>query len=175
MTDRLKAKYDAVWFKGKGMFKLLDGDQICVYNPNLIFKYNKDLDRGTNDLIPGDRFVVKDTKISSEIVNVRKNEIKYRDLWSFVIGDSPYYLITKLKSAEIEIIKNTYYNDLYQVGMQFGDEIIGIKNRVTGVNGQPMPKEMAVKEYINYVLGSGLRVNFPSSLVGKILKKGERV
>ncbi len=38
LTEVLKSKYDAVWFKGKGMYKLLDGDQIVVFDPNLIYK-----------------------------------------------------------------------------------------------------------------------------------------
>lgn len=37
LTDRLKADYDAVWFTGKGYRgSLLDGDQVCVYDPSLI-------------------------------------------------------------------------------------------------------------------------------------------
>lgn len=37
MTDNLKSKYDAVWFKGKGIYRLLDGDQIAVYDPSRIY------------------------------------------------------------------------------------------------------------------------------------------
>ncbi len=38
MTDVLKNKYDAVWFKGKGYSgRLLDGDQICVYDTSKIY------------------------------------------------------------------------------------------------------------------------------------------
>jgi len=33
LTRTLAAKFDAVWFLGKGLHQLLDGDQICVYNP----------------------------------------------------------------------------------------------------------------------------------------------
>lgn len=38
MTNYLSSRYDAVWFKGKGMNTLLDGDQICIYNPVNIFE-----------------------------------------------------------------------------------------------------------------------------------------
>jgi hypothetical protein len=38
LTDGLKKKHDAVWFKGKGMYRLLDGDQVCVYDPNNIYE-----------------------------------------------------------------------------------------------------------------------------------------
>lgn len=37
LTAQLSSQYDAVWFKGKGMYKLLDGDQVCVYNPTKIY------------------------------------------------------------------------------------------------------------------------------------------
>lgn len=33
LTRTLASQYDAVWFKGKSMYKTLDGDQICVYRP----------------------------------------------------------------------------------------------------------------------------------------------
>jgi len=37
LTRNLRQEYDAVWYKGKGIRKLLDGDQICVYNSKLIY------------------------------------------------------------------------------------------------------------------------------------------
>jgi len=43
LTEELKKKYDAVWFKGKGMYRLLDGDQVCVYDVNNIFEMNPKL------------------------------------------------------------------------------------------------------------------------------------
>lgn len=36
LTSTLQAKYDAVHFLGKGIRRLLDGDQVCVYNTDLI-------------------------------------------------------------------------------------------------------------------------------------------
>lgn len=38
LTKNLDAKYDAVWFKGKGLRRLLDGDQIVVFNPDNIYE-----------------------------------------------------------------------------------------------------------------------------------------
>jgi len=38
LTDKLKAKWDAIWFKGKSIRKLLDGDQICVFDPTRIYE-----------------------------------------------------------------------------------------------------------------------------------------
>jgi len=44
LTATLKSKYDAVWFKGKSMYKLLDGDQVCVFDPtNKVFVLNNKL------------------------------------------------------------------------------------------------------------------------------------
>ena len=37
LTQQLASRYDAVWYKGKGLRKLLDGDQICVYDPARIY------------------------------------------------------------------------------------------------------------------------------------------
>jgi hypothetical protein len=37
LTDTLKSKWDAVWFKGQGIRKLLDGDQIVVFDPANIY------------------------------------------------------------------------------------------------------------------------------------------
>lgn len=37
LTEHLKAQYDAVWFKGSGMHRLLDGDQIVVFDPSRVY------------------------------------------------------------------------------------------------------------------------------------------
>ena len=48
MTDALKSQWDAVWFKGKGMFgRVLDGDQVCVYEPEgKVFEVDLALSKG---------------------------------------------------------------------------------------------------------------------------------
>lgn len=43
LTDELKSKYDAVWYKGKSIRQLLDGDQICVFDPSNIYEVDKKL------------------------------------------------------------------------------------------------------------------------------------
>lgn len=45
LTETLKSKYDAVWFKGKGIYQLLDGDQVVVFDPNGIYKLDKSLSK----------------------------------------------------------------------------------------------------------------------------------
>lgn len=46
LTNTLKSRCDAVWFKGKGLFRLLDGDQICIYKPELIYMVDQKLAQG---------------------------------------------------------------------------------------------------------------------------------
>jgi hypothetical protein len=48
LTESLKSKWDAVWFKGQGLRKLLDGDQICVYDPSRVYEIDPTLSK------PGD-------------------------------------------------------------------------------------------------------------------------
>jgi len=43
MTSNLASQYDAVWYKGKGIRKLLDGDQICVYDTSKIYQIDRTL------------------------------------------------------------------------------------------------------------------------------------
>jgi hypothetical protein len=43
LTEELRSRYDAVWYKGKGIRRLLDGDQVCVYNPANIYVMDKSL------------------------------------------------------------------------------------------------------------------------------------
>ena len=43
LTNQLKSKYDAVWFKGKGLHRLLDGDQICVFDTKNIYQLDTNL------------------------------------------------------------------------------------------------------------------------------------
>jgi len=48
LTENLKSKYDAVWFKGKGLHKLLDGDQIVVFDPSRVYEVDPSMTK------PGD-------------------------------------------------------------------------------------------------------------------------
>jgi len=43
MTANLASQWDAVWYKGKGVRRLLDGDQICVYDPSRVHAVDKSL------------------------------------------------------------------------------------------------------------------------------------
>lgn len=41
LTDTLASRYDAVLFKGKGLRRLLDGNQVCVYNPDILRRVDR--------------------------------------------------------------------------------------------------------------------------------------
>lgn len=43
LTNMLSSKYDAVLYKGKGLRRLLDGNQVCIYNPSILLRVNKKL------------------------------------------------------------------------------------------------------------------------------------
>jgi hypothetical protein len=45
LTEQLKSKWDAVWFKGKGIRRLLDGDQVCVYDTSRIYEIDPALSK----------------------------------------------------------------------------------------------------------------------------------
>lgn len=43
LTESLSSRYDAVLFRGKGLHRLLDGNQVCVYNPDILRRVDKSL------------------------------------------------------------------------------------------------------------------------------------
>lgn len=78
LTDALKSKYDAVWFKGKGLKKLLDGDQVCVFDTSRIYEIEpaqaKEGEVGSN-------VTRKSDGMTGTIMNVEDAK-KYRDQWN---------------------------------------------------------------------------------------------
>lgn len=46
MTKQIRKEYDAVWYKGGGMYQKLDGDQVCVYDPRRIYAIDPKLSKG---------------------------------------------------------------------------------------------------------------------------------
>lgn len=45
LTETLKSKYDIVYYKGKGLHSLLDGNQIVVFDPSRIYVVNPELSK----------------------------------------------------------------------------------------------------------------------------------
>lgn len=60
LTNHLKNKYDAVWFKGASLYTLLDGDQIVIFNPNRIYKVDFNI---ASDMEIGSKVIKVDTTL----------------------------------------------------------------------------------------------------------------
>lgn len=75
MTEVLKSKYDAVFYKGQGLYKLLDGNQICVYDPKNIFIIDK---KAAKQGEIGSKVTLLDGR-KGTIVNVREIQKDYMD------------------------------------------------------------------------------------------------
>ena len=76
MTNYLKSKYDAVWFKGKARGKLLDGDQVCIFNPDNIFEIDislsKEMDIGSRVI---STVVIKNIPIGTTGIILKKQPV----------------------------------------------------------------------------------------------------
>jgi hypothetical protein len=83
LTDTLKSKWDAVWYKGKGMRKLLDGDQVCVYDPSRIYRVDPSLSAGTDigsKVTHNQQIIYSDEYIQEHHLEIRKT-----DDWTLVV------------------------------------------------------------------------------------------
>ena len=103
LTDNLKSKYDAVWFKGKGLKRLLDGDQICVYNLDIIKQLDLSLSQkgeigskviANQDIESYGKIIPKGTK--GIILNIRKISEEHRHLHN---GEDTFYEIKFAKGG----------------------------------------------------------------------------
>jgi len=150
LTDVLRSKYDAVYFKGKGLTRLLDGNQICVFDPHRIYELNTEL-AGEGEVSPNDRFVVKNTNVVVRIKAVTQS-----------------YFSVSFKDPENQIKK------IY--GKEIIDDAIrkhpGLEERI--MQNYNTDRESALEIYLNYYIDKGLKYNFPKKWLGRKLKKGER-
>lgn len=103
LTDNLKSKYDAVWFKGKGLRRLLDGDQICVYDLDIIKQLDLSLSQkgeigskvsANQDIEKYGKIIPKGTK--GTILNIRKISEEHRH---FHNGEDTFYDIKFAKGG----------------------------------------------------------------------------
>jgi hypothetical protein len=69
LTGQLSSKYDAVWFKGKGLRTLLDGDQIVVFDTGRIYEIDPKLASG---LEAGAKVVRKEDGMTGVVRNKRE-------------------------------------------------------------------------------------------------------
>jgi hypothetical protein len=177
LTNTLKSKYDAVWFKGKGFKTLLDGDQVCVYDATNIYQLDMNLEQGKdmgNGVLAkiGDRFVVKGTTATGVIKDMRPMPEgvagSRNGMWQSIVGPSKYYLtVGQWKDPDNQFDK--VYRPLL---MQKIDTISDFIN--TRMNNDPTKtREEHVKDAIDFYLRKP-DYNLPSALVERVLKKGER-
>jgi hypothetical protein len=100
LTNTLKSKYEAVWFKGKGLYKsLLDGDQVCVFDPDKILEIDNRLFgpldigskvRSKNDIYGYDQ---KTVKVPAGTAGLIINKQKASELWKWAAGSEFVYTI----------------------------------------------------------------------------------
>lgn len=169
LTNNLKSQYDAVWFTGKSYFgTALDGDQICVYDAHRIYRYNPELNQ---TYAPGMRFVIKGTKDTGTMGNIRPIGTEAYEPFR-AIGPSTYRLSVKFKPDVAQKLKAIYGNLLFQYIM---------KNPPSYMDSRMAHKKLTdlsdgVKDYVDYLFEPNtLQMNFPSVLVDRLLKKGERI
>ncbi len=188
MTNQLKAKYDAVWFKGKTLYRTLDGDQICVYDPSKIYVLDNELTKRTpmSDSVEariGDRFVIKDTKATAKIKNIRPTNGR-EDSWTYAVGPYDHYLeIGEIKNWD-DVVKVYEPKLSLALDHMYANKIGYVAHRLNGLSANGKTIEQDKKEHVDYLLGRythlngkwpSTHLNFPSCLIGRILKPGERV
>lgn len=87
MTEELSSKYDGVWFKGESIRRLLDGNQVVVFDTNNIYLMDKTL--------------IKPWEIGSRVVS--KNDIDPYGRGTNIIPKNTVGMITeKRKSNEMQ-------------------------------------------------------------------------
>lgn len=172
LTDTLKAKYDAVWFKGKGLRRLLDGDQICVFDTERIFLLNTDLNEQDKFLV-GDRVKVKNLPVAVKILGVRQANIRANPWDGILKSQSNFYYTVKLEQKDASKIAEFYKPQLLDF-MMHDPEFQSFANLRMQNSGES--KEISLSKYVDYLTSkSSLALNFPESLLDKKLKKGERI
>jgi len=174
LTKTLSSKWDAVHFIGKGFGSLLDGNQICVYNPENICvideKSEPELDAGNGVFIKiGDRVQIKGTTATGIIANMKAADYT-DDVWHKIVSNFNYF-ITLDQSKNIDQIKAVYADKLREALKIDKFNKIRFQN---GLEHDPtMTFEKSTESCLNWQFRLPLRL--PSSLVGRVLAKDERV
>lgn len=86
LTDTLSSKFDAVWFKGKSLKRLLDGDQICVFDTSRIYEIDSTQAK-KGDI--GSKVKRKSDGMTGTIVQ-KKDAQECRDTWNAHSADKPH-------------------------------------------------------------------------------------
>ena len=75
LTAQLASRYDAVLFRGKGLRRLLDGNQLCVYNPSILRQIDKSMAQSGEI---GSKVVRKIDGMKGTLINRRPLEEQFR-------------------------------------------------------------------------------------------------
>jgi hypothetical protein len=158
LTNELKSKFDAVYYKGKGLYRLLDGDQICVFDPSRIYELNTEL-AGEGEISPGDRFVVSGTSVVVTVKALQRNER----------STGGYYLSVSYKDPQNEL-KKVYGNTIWKNAIGYHPDLL---ERIKQ-NYKVDDDQKAIDIYVDNRINNSIKINFPSEWLGRKLKKGER-
>lgn len=177
LTDVLRSQFDAVWYKGKGIKTLLDGDQICIYDTKNIFQIDNNLSQGYDSgegiiVRPGDRIQIKEiyevAKVS-EIKPFQRNEL-WIELWDSVLGPSPYQFVVSITSKVKNKIKEIWQPKLFESAMRQKETDLfkSWKEKLE-------TDEAVANHYVKYTVDHALTYRFPSLLTEKVLQPKERI
>lgn len=171
LTENLRQKYDAVWFKGKGIRRLLDGDQICVFDPNRIYMFNPSLNP-EDEFVPGDRVKIKELPVAVTIT-ARRNKGRFANPFDILFNyDSKYLFNVKIMPKDLDKIKEYYQDRIYRIYITDSrfQELMQMRMSNSGKS-----LEESARDLVDRHLGSNITINFPEALLDKKLSKGERV
>lgn len=125
LTENLKSKYDAIWFKGKGLYRLLDGDQICVFDPSRIYTLDNSLaskgEPGSKVYKKIDGIVYRDYQHTGTILGNIRDAEPYRFYWNEKNPNVPHpWLNTKTKKIyEIKWNKGGIDRNAQDIDIEF--------------------------------------------------------
>ena len=172
LTQTLKSKFDAVWFKGQGIRRLLDGDQICVYDPSKIYMLDTSLNQ-QDAFLAGDRVKIKGVPVAVIITGMREAKLG-RDVWDKLLGQKSNFIYTvKLTPQDSKKIQEFYLEKIYDLFANHPDFQEFLQMRMNN-SGQTL--EQSARAYAEHITSKGsLELNFPESLFEKKLVKGERI
>jgi len=105
LTNYLSSNYDAVWYKGKGMYRLLDGDQICIYDTNRIYIVDKNLS-SENEI--GFRVKRNSDGMIGNIIEAYSLEDIKNKIEEFNSNGGRHFLTNKIPDWESSGVKNIF-------------------------------------------------------------------
>lgn len=187
LTKTLSSKFDAVWYKGKGMSSLLDGDQVCVYDVDNVVEIDNSLSpklRARKDTYIGigDRFKILGVPAAGVALSFH---VGGNDDWRYVVWSKllrpnhfDYLMTVKLDRKTMLAIKEIYYEGMVKVlidEVRVNPIFSALVERAKEVFPQGDPVEEVAKNQTVRLFGDLLQSQFPSGLVEKVLKPREKI